>query len=265
MARPGRSAWITREVCVAAVRAAMEDLGPVLTVTDYDAWRKRQPDHEGRYPTRWGMALTCGLLFSEVRAEAGGRGPDPLPVPSREEIMDALHAGHALSQRELMAARQHFGSAREAKLAAGVALRPQGAGRQFSDEEMVDALRACAADTGNVPGTARYRGWQRHHPDRPYGLTIANRFGGWSAAITAAGMEPNPDTWAVARAATTGAHYTEAALLAALRRCADDVGRAPTLTEYEHWRSQEDPSGQTIRYRFVSWSEAILRAFPVAS
>jgi len=56
--------------------------------------------------------------------------------------------------------------------------------RRYGREEILDALRAFAAELGRVPTTGD---WERAERE-PYRTTVSNRFGGWEGALKEAGL-----------------------------------------------------------------------------
>lgn len=60
---------------------------------------------------------------------------------------------------------------------------------RWTDEQLLDAVRRCAADEGEPLGIASYISWRRTQPGiTPSEGTIGGRFGGWPAALAAAGI-----------------------------------------------------------------------------
>jgi len=121
----------------------------------------------------------------------------------------------------------------------------------YSDRDIIVALRAVAAGLGRVPSAKEYallaRGLEL--PSLP---TVLNRMGGWTRAVTAAGMTP----LAPAGSATRSRRWTDCACWAALRRVVDELGEIPTVLSYERHaaRRTDLPSSATVRNRLGRWS-----------
>lgn len=56
----------------------------------------------------------------------------------------------------------------------------------WSDEQLLDALRAFQAERGRAPVARDFR----RNPARPSSATIVDRFGSWSGALALAGLTP---------------------------------------------------------------------------
>src|SRR5436190_2699539 len=97
----------------------------------------------------------------------------------------------------------------------------------YSDRDIIVALRAVAAGLGRVPSAKEYallaRGLEL--PSLP---TVLNRMGGWSRAITAAGMTPG-----AAPAMARQRRWTDGACWEALRRVVDEPDAIPTVVSYD--------------------------------
>lgn len=134
--------------------------------------------------------------------------------------------------------QQRFGSWNEAVAAAG--LQPnESTDADYGDDELVADLRGFADEVGHTPSKRELREAGPHSPS-----TYAERFGSWSEAVAAAGLQPNEPSTTVA----------ESALLADLRRVTESLGRVPTRNEFAE-RGEHAPS--TYDRRFGSWSAAV--------
>lgn len=120
---------------------------------------------------------------------------------------------------------------------------------RWSDAELVEGIRSAARRLGRTPSSDEYDVLSRELGVASVG-TITNRLG-WSNAVRAAGFEP-----VTARRSYTR-RWTEEACLDALRRVVAELGRFPTLSEYQRICSEgEDlPSSATLRHRIGSWTE----------
>jgi hypothetical protein len=81
--------------------------------------------------------------------------------------------------------------------------------------------------------------------------------GGWSNAITAAGLRPV----APAPARTRSRRWTEDACWQALTRVVAELGEIPSVLAYERFAAGRDdlPSSATIRNRLGRWSSLVTR------
>jgi hypothetical protein len=81
--------------------------------------------------------------------------------------------------------------------------------------------------------------------------------GGWSKAVSAAGLRPA--TAAPSRA--RGRRWTEDACWDALRRAVDELGEIPSVLGYERFAAgrADLPSSATVRNRLGRWSSLATR------
>jgi hypothetical protein len=164
-------------------------------------------------------------------------------------------------------------------------IRELGAG--FTDDELLAAVRQCAADprTGPVPTLSGFIGWARS-PEvklrpgrRPVSQGPFDRaFGGWHKTLLAAGLLGDGEPLGATNAAAgnrfaRGYAYTEETIGEALRAAAKRLGRSPRTTEYEHWRNERlraqaagdeprraIPSYGAINKMYASWDDALQAA-----
>jgi hypothetical protein len=112
----------------------------------------------------------------------------------------------------------------------------------YSDEELLEDIRAVAALVERAPSMQDYRDHGEYAA-----TTITRRFDSWQDAVARAGFEPH--------AAETEIPTEE--LLAELRRLADEHDQRPTAElmndEGQYWVS-------TYRRRFGSWANALAEA-----
>lgn len=148
-----------------------------------------------------GGPLVCGAL-------CGACAPRRAPAATREEVLDALREwaeqhGRAPYQHEwgwragprspwvsefprwpsASSVRTHFDSWNAALRLAGVPLRRRSG---WTSEEILESIRRWTTEHGGPPGYADFR----RASDRarwPDPKTVAGRFGGWRAALAAAG------------------------------------------------------------------------------
>jgi transposase len=221
------------------------------------------------------IALRFGVSRERVRQILRAHGaPDPeLVADARrkrtadlaeqrvDELLALWRAGHqprsAASALGLQAAACRSTIARFATDVDRAARRANLAGARgaptYSERDIIVALRAVAAGLGRVPSAKEYallaRGLEL--PSLP---TVLNRMGGWSRAVSAAGMTPI----AMPAAARTR-RWTETACQEALRRVVGEIGKIPTVSAYDrHATGRPDlPSSATLRNRLGRWSAIV--------
>jgi hypothetical protein len=127
----------------------------------------------------------------------------------------------------------------EAELAAFRA----GLRRRYSDEEILDELRAAAERLGRSPTMREFADdpLVRVHPQ-----TVIEHFGTWNAAKRAAGLAPRR-------------FLTHEELLDALRRLGDELGRTPKAKDLAA-RRRAVPSASLYAHTFGSLSNALREA-----
>jgi hypothetical protein len=120
--------------------------------------------------------------------------------------------------------------------------------RRYSDEQILEELRASAERLGRSPTMKEFAadGEAQMHPQ-----TVIEHFGTWNAAKRAAGLMPR-------RFATRGE------LLEQLRRLGEELGRTPTAQDIKDRRGSM-PSTSLLWHTFGSLSSALREAgFDVA-
>jgi hypothetical protein len=124
----------------------------------------------------------------------------------------------------------------------------------FSDRQLLDALRAAAAELGEPLTNGGYDGWQRGRDSAASPALLIRRFGSWRAACEAAGLSANATR-------STTRRWSEEDLVAVVAAYLASPGATGSFADYSSWaRSQEDaPSGATLRQR-GSWAELKRRA-----
>jgi len=125
----------------------------------------------------------------------------------------------------------------------------------YSDHDIVVALRSAAAQLGQVASAKDYAALTAG-TKLPSLTTILNRIGGWSNAITAAGLIPG-----AAADRCRARRWTEEACWDALRQVADELGQIPSVLAYERFATGRGdlPSSATIRNRLGRWSSMAAR------
>lgn len=127
---------------------------------------------------------------------------------------------------------------------------------KWSDDQILDSLRKFHARYGKCSVNA----WNRHRSrQRPAALTIETRFGGWNAALQAAGLPT---------VRVPGRQYERVTLdgcVLALQIVGDVISGIPTVATYNRIRIERPelglPSEPLIRIRWGTWVAALEAAF----
>ena len=126
---------------------------------------------------------------------------------------------------------------------------------RVSEAKVLSDLREAAERLGEPFSIQRYR---KQAPSRGWvaDFTAANRFGSWAAACRAAGIKSNP------RPRARSSRFDERDCVCALRACAEELGRSPTLVGYASWAAghPDRPKAPTIRYQLGGWNAALRAA-----
>jgi len=240
-------------------------------VSAIDAWRRL----EGRAPTRsdwrpvelgghprwelechsWPPASHVVKRFGSWNAALRAAGSDrPRPEPVTDaQIIEALRAYrrvHGVSPRDAdwrarglrptnVTISNRFGSWDGALHAAGLPARTIRV--DWHNEDILLALKRYARDYGRAPRAADRVGLSGLYPSPALVIT---RFGSWSTALRAAGLEPgNPPP------------LTHEAIARALRGYHDNHGQSPSTTAWKLARSR--PSAEAIIKHCGSWAQAL--------
>lgn len=110
-------------------------------------------------------------------------------------------------------------------------------------ETCIRALKHAAEKLGHSPSQAEYRDLDLV----PSAKTITTVCGSWNAAKREAGLRTVPQA---------PQHYTDAELLQAIRDVHRFDGEQLTITTYERHRTDDEPTGPTIYFRFESFDDA---------
>jgi hypothetical protein len=115
--------------------------------------------------------------------------------------------------------------------------------RRYSDEQILDELRACAERLGRSPTMREFAADEQTtvHPQ-----TVIEHFGSWNAAKRRAGLLPRR-------------FATRAELLAALRALGDELGRPPSARDLDARRGAV-PSKSLYWHTFGSLTAALREA-----
>lgn len=112
----------------------------------------------------------------------------------------------------------------------------------YSDEELLDDIRAVAGVVERAPSIQDYRDHGEYAA-----TTITRRFESWQDAVARAGFEPHP----------AESKIPDEELVTELRQLAEEHGERPTVdlmnSEGQYWVS-------TYRRRFGSWTKALTEA-----
>lgn len=135
--------------------------------------------------------------------------------------------------------------------------------KKYSDDELIDFLRAASQDLGGVLSGAAYDEFARSRrtaDGRPWPTrqTHILRYGTWRKAVTAAGLSANPSSPIAGQTL-----FDDNQCIDALRAAARSIGRAPTADEYEEFARLSGgafPSQATVRNRLGRWYQALRRA-----
>jgi uncharacterized protein (DUF433 family) len=124
----------------------------------------------------------------------------------------------------------------------------------YSDSDITLALTSAAAQLGRVPSAKEYAAVARNRR-LPSLATVLNRMGGWSSALTTAGLHT------AAPARPRSRRWTEEACWDAVRRAVDELGEIPSVLAYERFAAgrSDMPSSATVRNRLGRWSTLTAR------
>lgn len=124
----------------------------------------------------------------------------------------------------------------------------------FSEAQLLDGLRAAAAELGEPLTNGDYDTWQRGRDTAGSPALLIRRFGSWRAACEAAGLRANATR-------STSRRWSDDELVAAVAAYLASEGATGSYADYSAWaRSVDDaPSGATLRQR-GSWADLKRRA-----
>jgi hypothetical protein len=114
----------------------------------------------------------------------------------------------------------------------------------YSDERLLAAIAAAAAELGEPLTAGAYDAWQRSRDAASPALVI-RRFGSWIEACTQAGVATN-------KTRSTSRRWTDDEVVGIVASYLRAPGSTGTYADYSAWaRAQEGvPSGATLRQRF---------------
>jgi Homing endonuclease associated repeat len=116
----------------------------------------------------------------------------------------------------------------------------------FKNED-ITYLEALIKEKGRSVREKEYEEYRKDHPDAPSSVSLVKQFDGWPGALKAAGSIP-----------THYRHWRDEELLGMLLSLGVEIGRAPTVAEYDRAaKVRKWPVSRQIYRRFVSWDGAI--------
>lgn len=141
--------------------------------------------------------------------------------------------------------------------------KPKTRHERYSDEELVHCLKTAAGELPTPMGYEAYTAFSRGRmldQQRPWpgpqGMIL--RFGCWRSALTRAGLPTHPS-------AGPDARFELADAVDAIARAWRDIGRPPTICEYDAWRAGRAafPASATMRKLVDGWDCLHLAAWPI--
>jgi hypothetical protein len=239
------------------------DDGPLLhLLADASGWGSvtgPYPNSRGQPHIRWTITRTSHVedvvdCFSRV----GLRGRKQLALDAWRDLVDERRQSRIDGRRPDEGV---YGRARASLSAANGYPGPPDPRSlsRTSDKRylVIEALTECGRQYGRFT-CGEYQTARREHPHWPHRNTIARLFGSWAAAMEAAGLgdqvarrdlRPKDRTWAEERL-----RETRRVVLAAVERCAAELGRTPAAMEFFRWRLANAPGSPT--------QATVYRAFP---
>ena len=136
----------------------------------------------------------------------------------------------------------------------GVSYREDVRVPDFSDAQLLDALREAAAELGEPLTNGDYDTWQRGRDAAGSPALLIRRFGSWRAACEAAGVRANATR-------STSRRWSDEDLVAMVAAYLTSEGATGSFADYSAWARAHDgaPSGATLRQR-GSWADLKHRA-----
>lgn len=127
-------------------------------------------------------------------------------------------------------------------------------GHEFSDDQLVAALRAAASELGEPLTAGDYDTWQRRHAEAGSPALLIRRFGSWRAACEAGGLAANSTR-------STSRRWDDEQIVAIVARYLASSGATGSFADYTEWArvTPGAPSGATLRQR-GSWADIKRRA-----
>jgi hypothetical protein len=225
----------------------------------YDA-----PNRTGKHP------LSMWVVYRRAEVREIARRLCQVDIPGRKgrEIYAWRVAVEGVTRRELRRGdpdevRRAVAAHRAARAYPGPRQEPLPAfGRLDRRADAVAALQAWAAERTGTLSCCVYDRWRAGRLDAPNRNTIAERFGSWHAALEAAGLGDRAARAPRPRRRPRPDDERRRRVLAAVRRCADDLGRLPRVTDYSAWRLgvADAPAASAVYRLFRGWDEVVAAA-----
>ncbi|MDP9226615.1 MAG: hypothetical protein M3P18_22800, partial [Actinomycetota bacterium] len=121
---------------------------------------------------------------------------------------------------------------------------------------IAEAFHEAKRTLGRAPSVREYKAMRREHPDRgwpdPRSVTRWLGVRSWNDALVRMRLEPVLDGDVIEGA--TGPTYSIDEVVQAVRDCAQDLGRPPTLTEYLGWQRRPDVRDRPGRRPASTWT-----------
>jgi hypothetical protein len=208
--------------------------------------KTQRPVDRGVGGNRRQSALPCGARrlpptrppephVEAAHSAAGDQGNHPDLAPEHQKFDQRRRpSANTITAR--------FGTWNAALKAAG--LTPRWNGTEWTQPSILEGLRRYAAGNGRAPRSADRIGPLSHYPSP---ALVISRFGTWSAALHAAGLQPGGSV-----------PLTKDQIVSALRAYHHQHHRSPTTTAWKATRLK--PTVKTISHHCGSWANALALA-----
>jgi hypothetical protein len=277
---------ITDVVSVLAIDG--RTLAPVTKVRDETTERMWEL-HQNGY-TLEKISLRFGMTREGVRQRLARSGKQLLTTDERAHLrLEAQLSGARMKKEEVKRAFSLTGSRRETSEITDIPvnligiiideLRTEGfqpeiyqnrrgghGGKISTHEELIQEVRRAASIMGE-PLMRFYYSKDAGKHGLPAVHTLMKRFGSWERACEVAGVKTN------APRGKRPKSFSDEDAIAALQTCRDEIGKVPSIGNYEKWWRANDgktackkdgeglPGQLTIRLLFGGWKAAQRRAF----
>ncbi|WP_183093499.1 homing endonuclease associated repeat-containing protein [Nocardioides stalactiti] len=130
---------------------------------------------------------------------------------------------------------------------------------EYSDEVLVAAVAAAAAELGAPLTAGAYDAWQRGRDAAASPALLIRRFGSWNEACQRAGVPTNTTR-------STSRRWSDDDVVAIVASYLRAPGSTGSFADYSAWAKEQEgvPSGATLRQRFP-WAEVKGRAAAIPS
>lgn len=119
--------------------------------------------------------------------------------------------------------------------------------QRFTDEDLLEMVKACALDLDRTPGHAAFDTWCGHF----WAQLVQMRFGSWAEGCSRAGLVPHPQPPGMGNPT-----YSVEDHLRAYRRIKGLVDRVTVAAWHKHALLDEPKEG-TLRRRYGNWREFV--------